>query len=322
MSSSSKLPEPLARVGNIRWPHSDSIETQAYASNIIYGFIGLGNMGSGIVRNLLKSHHRVVIWNRSKDKYEEFHRAGAGIAVNPCDVSSFADITFCCLSDANAVKNTFFCPEGIMFGLTKTKSYVEMSGIDEETTNDIANVLQSIDARYLEVRFIGSKKEAEEGQLFLLSSGDKSLFKDCESCFKSISTGQKYFNKFGYATKCHIMLQTARAITLTALTEGLQLADSCGLNRSDMLRVMSSSTLNCDFVKDTFNSVMEENFDPKCSLKNLQKDVDMACDCGMKSDLDMGVISIVNESLKKAIQLGYGDLDCSALSLIGKKMPN
>ncbi len=74
------------------------------ASKSKFGFLGLGIMGSGIVKNLINSGHDVTIWNRTSEKCNKFEAAGAKVAATPADVIDASDITFCCVSDPMACK--------------------------------------------------------------------------------------------------------------------------------------------------------------------------------------------------------------------------
>lgn len=68
-------------------------------SPLRFGFLGLGIMGGGIVKNLLNSGHKVAVWNRTLEKCRKFEEAGAEIMPTPCDVVDNVDITFSCVSD-------------------------------------------------------------------------------------------------------------------------------------------------------------------------------------------------------------------------------
>lgn len=76
-------------------------------STLNFGFLGLGIMGAGIVRNLLKYGHKVVVWNKSLMRCLEFKAIGAKIAVTPSDVFDQVDITFSCVSDPLAAKEVY-----------------------------------------------------------------------------------------------------------------------------------------------------------------------------------------------------------------------
>lgn len=75
------------------------------ASKSKFGFIGLGIMGSGIVKNLINSGHDVCVYNRTHDKTGKFEKAGAKVMLTPSDVIEHADITFSCVSDPDALQN-------------------------------------------------------------------------------------------------------------------------------------------------------------------------------------------------------------------------
>lgn len=78
------------------------------ASKQKFGFIGLGIMGSGIVKNLINSGHDVSVYNRTHDKTKKFEKAGAKVMLTPSDVIECADITFSCVSDPEALNNVSY----------------------------------------------------------------------------------------------------------------------------------------------------------------------------------------------------------------------
>lgn len=77
-------------------------------SNKKFGFLGLGIMGGGIVKNLLNSGHTVYVWNRTKSKCDIFVKAGAIAADTPSDVVDNADIIFSCVTDPSTAKDVSF----------------------------------------------------------------------------------------------------------------------------------------------------------------------------------------------------------------------
>lgn len=84
--------------------HSISISQTQKLQNIVasaktFGFLGVGIMGSGIVKNLLNSGHKVIIWNRDPSKSRKLEDLGAEVAMTPCDVAEQVDVIFSCVSD-------------------------------------------------------------------------------------------------------------------------------------------------------------------------------------------------------------------------------
>ncbi|KAA0200301.1 hypothetical protein HAZT_HAZT007296 [Hyalella azteca] len=75
---------------------------------------------------------------------------------------------------------------GVLQEMSTDKAYVEMTGIDAETSQDLADAMMSKGGRYLEAQIQGSREQAENGTLVILASGDRSLFDECQSCFQAM----------------------------------------------------------------------------------------------------------------------------------------
>ena len=168
-------------------------------SKLNFGFLGLGIMGGGIVKNLLNSGHSVTVWNRTAEKRVDYVEAGAKEALTPGDVVAESDITFSCISDPQAVKDMVFGNCGVLSEINTTKGYIEMTGIDPDTSQDIAEAISLKGGRYLEAQVEGSKDQAQDGSLVALVAGDKSLFDDAQSCFQAMGKHSYHLGEVGNA---------------------------------------------------------------------------------------------------------------------------
>merc|ERR1719219_283768 len=185
-------------------------EKDIQPSKLNFGFLGLGIMGSGIVKNLLNSGHTVTVWNRTTEKVRDFLEAGAKEALTPSDVIAESDITFSCVSDPQAAKDLVFGNCGVLQEINTTKGYVEMTGMDSDTSQDIAEAISLKGGRYLEAQIQGSKTQAQDGTLVVLVAGDRSLFDDCQSCFQAMGKNSFYLGEVGNSSKMNLVLQTMK----------------------------------------------------------------------------------------------------------------
>lgn len=80
--------------------------------------------------------------------------------------------------------------------LSDGKGYVEMTGIDPETSQDISEAIQSRGGKYLEAPLQGSKLQADEGTLIILASGDRNLFDECQTCFEAMGKNSFFLGKW------------------------------------------------------------------------------------------------------------------------------
>lgn len=231
-------------------------------SSLKFGFIGLGLMGQRLLKNLLNSGHSVTIWNRTPSKCKDFLKAGATKATTPADVVAAADITFSCLADPHAVKEIVFGNCGILAEMRSGKGYVEMTSIDADTSNDISEAILARGGRYLEAPCIGSgKSQAEEGNLTLIVSGDKSLFDDSNSCFQAISKHAFYLGgQVGDASKMGLVVSMLIGNLIGSLAESMALADRTGLSQKDLLEILNLSPLNCQTIISKGRAMIDGGF--------------------------------------------------------------
>jgi len=288
-------------------------EKDIQPSKLTFGFLGLGIMGSGIVKNLLNSGHNVIVWNRTTDKVKDFVEAGAKEALTPSDVIADSDITFSCVADPQAAKDLVFGNCGVLQEINTTKGYVEMTGIDSETSQDIAEAISLKGGRYLEAQIQGSKTQAQDGTLVILVSGDRSLFDDCQSCFQAMGKNSFYLGEVGNATKMNLVLQTMMGVTLAGLAEGMALADRAGLQQKDVLEVLELTGLACPILLNKGRSIIDGGFPTHQPLQHMQKDLKLSLNMGDSLEQPLPLTASANEVFKHAKRLGYGEHDVSAV---------
>ncbi|XP_046666596.1 putative oxidoreductase GLYR1 homolog [Homalodisca vitripennis] len=313
----------LDRPANVTRPETPPLDLESVSQTLMeknispstlkFGFLGLGIMGSGIVKNLLNSGHRVVVWNRTPDKCRDFVKAGAEEGLTPSDVIQMADITFSCVSDPQAAKDMVFGNCGVLPEAGPNKGYVEMTGIDAETSQDIAEAVTGKGGRYLEAQVQGSKTQAEEGTLVILAAGDRSLFDDCQSCFEAMGKNSFYLGEVGNASKMNLVLQLMAGVTMAGLAEGMALADRAGLQQKDVLEVMELTSLACPTILEKGKAIIDANFPTHLPLQHLQKDLKLSLSLGDQLEQPLPLTASANEVFKHAKRLGYGEHDASAV---------
>ncbi|XP_046639132.1 putative oxidoreductase GLYR1 homolog [Daphnia pulicaria] len=288
-------------------------EKNVQPSTLKFGFLGLGIMGSGMVKNLLNSGHKVIVWNRTTEKCQDFVKAGAEEALTPSDVISAADITFSCVSDPQVAKDMVFGNCGVLQEMSADKGFVEMTGIDAETSQDIAEAITGKGGRYLEAQIQGSKVQAEEGMLVILAAGDRTLFDDCQSCFQAMGKNSFFLGEVGSASKMNLVLQLMMGVAVAGVAEGMALADRAGLQQRDVLEIFELTTLACPLLLEKGKAILEGAFPTNLPLQHMQKDLKLSLSMGDQLEQPLPVSAAANEVYKHAKRLGYADHDVSAV---------
>ena len=80
------------------------------------GFIGLGIMGGGMARNLLKAGFELRVWNRTASRADELVADGAIACATPAEVAAGSDIVVTCVSDTPDVIQVILGDDGVIEG--------------------------------------------------------------------------------------------------------------------------------------------------------------------------------------------------------------
>ncbi|XP_050039588.1 cytokine-like nuclear factor N-PAC isoform X2 [Dermacentor andersoni] len=322
-SSSSKSSSNLLRQSYVTRPVTPPLDVERISdvlrskhvspSNLKFGFLGLGNMGQGMVKNLINSGHHITVWNRTPSKCRDFVKAGAFKGLTPADVVAASDITFCCVSNSHAAKEMVFGNCGVLHEIKDNKGYVEMTSIDPDTSQDISEAIMLRGGRYLEAPVSGSKKPAEDGTLIILAAGDRALFNDCASCFEAIGRHAFYLGEVGNGSKMSLILNMLLGTTLAGLAEAMALCDRAELSQKDLLEILELGDLNSAVISQKGQAIIEGTFATNMPLQHLQKDLCLAIGIGDQLEQPLPVTAAANEVFKHAKKHGYAEHDASAV---------
>ncbi|XP_055926164.1 cytokine-like nuclear factor N-PAC [Argiope bruennichi] len=302
------------------WEFNEAVRAKnVIPSNKKIGFIGLGMMGQRLVKNLLTTNHQVTVWNRTLEKCIDFVRAGAALAQSPCDIVRKCDIIFCCVSDSEASKAVVFGHQGILLGLDRSppgsKGYVEMTTMDPTTSIEIGGVITHKGGRYLEAPINGSWKTAENGNLIILSAGDRQLFRNCKSCFTTFSKISRHLSfDVGCASKMNLINSMLIGTAQAAFAEAMALVRCCNLSQDIYLQILKHGPLNSRFIREKGSALLAGDFSPNISLKYQQKDLHLALSLGNDCGQPMSVTATANQVFQRAKLHDFTDVYADYLS--------
>src|SRR5260370_16726922 len=93
------------------------------------GFVGLGKMGTGMARSLLRAGHQVSVYNRTREKAEALAKEGAQVAASIAEVCRVSEAVFTMLNDDSAVDNMVFSEGGLAASLAGSAVHISSSTI-------------------------------------------------------------------------------------------------------------------------------------------------------------------------------------------------
>ncbi|XP_038055751.1 glyoxylate/succinic semialdehyde reductase 1-like isoform X1 [Patiria miniata] len=277
------------------------------------GFIGLGLMGTGMAMNLIKTGHKVTVWNRTAAKCADFVTAGATEAKNVSDLVSECDIVFSMVSDSEALRAIVFGEHGVLDGMKKGKALVDMSTVDIGTVTGLEGAITAREGRFLEAPVVGSVQPAMEGSLVIIGAGDSNLFDDCTSCFQAMGKKAFFLGDVGNGSKMKIIINMITGCIMSGFAEGMAVADRAGLSQETLLDVLNLGAISSPLISGKGKAILANKYPPAFPLKYQQKDMRLALALADQVEQPIPVSAAVNELFKRAKNLGLGEKDISAV---------
>jgi len=136
------------------------------------GFIGLGNMGLPMVRNLCDAGYQVTVYNRTPSKMEIAKAFGAYVGASPRALGERTDILITMLTNSAAVRAVTQGPDGALAHPKKGLVWIQMSTLDVDSTLTFAKEAESRGVTFVDCPVTGSKEQAEAAELILLAGAD------------------------------------------------------------------------------------------------------------------------------------------------------
>ena len=277
------------------------------------GFIGLGVMGSGMVKRLLAAGHTVHGYNRTKSKAQALLDNGMKWAETSAQAARAADIVFSMITDTNALRAVTEGPEGILSALGPGKTYIDMSTVSPAVSREIAGQVSAKGARMLDAPVSGSVSTLEEGKLSIMAAGERAAFDRVEPILKDIGPKVTYVGANGLAVSIKIATNLNLAVQMLAFSEGILLAEKSGIPRETAVEVFLNSVMASPMVKYRGPFVLKIPDEAWFNVNMMQKDMLLALELGRGLGVPLPTTAVTNEMLTAARAMGFADNDFAVL---------
>src|ERR1700683_1415345 len=109
------------------------------------GFIGVGNMGAPMVRNLLRAGHRVTVSDLSSEAVQAAQQAGARAAWSAAEAARNVDVVITMLPAGRHVRDVYLSQNGLLTTVPKGSLFIDSSTIDIESARAVAAAAADFD---------------------------------------------------------------------------------------------------------------------------------------------------------------------------------
>jgi 3-hydroxyisobutyrate dehydrogenase-like beta-hydroxyacid dehydrogenase len=278
------------------------------------GFIGLGGMGRGIVKNLLKHGHAVLVMDRSPAAVAAAVAQGATTAGDLQEIRSSCSIIGFCVSTAQDVEALVTGKDGLLSGsLRPGQIVVDHTTTNPETVGRLAAAVEAAGGRFAEAPLTRTPKHADAGCVNVLYGGSSELLDALMPVFRCYAENVFHIGPTGHAIRLKLIHNYIAFANVASWCEGFALAAKEGLDLSKVIGIISAAGGRSGMLDLYGQATLEGDFTPWMSLANARKDVRYYARWLEQAGLPGFMAESVHQTYRLAELMGHDEESCTAV---------
>jgi 3-hydroxyisobutyrate dehydrogenase len=270
------------------------------------GFIGLGIMGQGMARNLLKAGFSLTVWNRTPARMEPLVELGAKSSNSPADLAAQSDIIITCVSDTPDVEEVILGENGAIMGSKEGGLLIDMSTISPHTTRDIAEKLAQKGVHMLDAPISGGSEGAAKGSLSIMVGGQEDQFTRAMLVFQAMGKTITHVGPIGAGQTAKLVNQILVVVTMLGVSEALLFAQAGGLNLQKTLNAVKEGAAGSWMLSNRGPQVIDRDWRPGFTIDLQQKDLRLVLEAADQLGIPMLGTGTVFQLYRTLQKQGFG----------------
>jgi 3-hydroxyisobutyrate dehydrogenase-like beta-hydroxyacid dehydrogenase len=281
------------------------------------GLIGLGKMGTGIAKTLLRAGHRLTVYNRTRARAEALRTVGAVVAASAAEACG-GGVVFTMVADDAALDSFVFGEGGILPSLPRGGVHVSLSTISVALSDKLAAAHAKVGQGYLAAPVFGRPDAAEAGRLAVVVGGAESLVQQCKPFFEAM--GPKLFVVGERPSMANVVKLSGNfliATVLESLAEALAFARKSGVDAGALMEFLTATLFNAPVYKTYGELIVLGKHEPAgFALPLGLKDVRLVLQAAEAASVPMPIASVVRDRFITAMARGNQDKDWSVIGQV------
>jgi len=227
------------------------------------GFIGLGNMGGSMAKNLHKAGYNLSVYDISKDSVTKlistFSKNSTSSSIKsastPQEVAQNSSIIITMLPSSPHVLEVYNGEKGLLKGAKKGTFFIDSSTIDPSVAREVAqNVRDKVGGKMVDAPVSGGVLAADAGTLTFMVGGDDVEFNQAKEILQHMGKNIVHCGGVGNGQVVKICNNLVLGISMIGVSEAFNLGIALGMDPKVMANIFKTSTARC-WSTDTYNPV-------------------------------------------------------------------
>src|SRR5271170_36908 len=289
-----------------------SVNTAHMTSQI--GFVGLGIMGRGMVKNLVQKNHPVTVWNRTPERSEALMKdLDITIAPSLQSLAETADTILLCVSDTPDVEAVLFGEDGLAKALRSGTTIIDLSTISPAETKRFAHTLAEKNITLLDAPVSGGSEGAAKGTLSIMVGGPEEAFTRIKPILEAIGTRITHMGPSGSGQITKLMNQILVVVNMLAVGEALLLGRAADIDLLKAVHAVEAGAGGSWMLSQRAPQAIDGYWQPGFTIDLQQKDLRLVLESARELGLPLLATSLVHQLYNKLQSDGKGGLGNHAL---------
>jgi 3-hydroxyisobutyrate dehydrogenase-like beta-hydroxyacid dehydrogenase len=277
-------------------------------------FIGLGNMGFPMSRNLVNAGYSVYGVNRSKQRESEFEKIGGFVGKTIKELANEMDVIMTCLPLPSDVEDVYLGEEGLITHGREDLVLIDFSTVSPNLNKKINNKAKVKKIEFLDAPISGGTIGANAGTLSIMVGGEKTTFDKVLPVFDVLGENVYHVGDVGSGSSIKLLNQYMVSVHSQAVSEAFVLAEKAGINLELLHEILSVSYAQSKILTRHYTDFISvNNYQPGFELGLLHKDVTIVNEMAETYNVDLALGDKVVTQLSEALEAGLSKEDMSAM---------
>ena len=284
------------------------------------GFVGLGNMGGPMARNLLKAGVKLVVHDLDPRKVQSLAEAGAEVAPSAQAVERETTISICMVETTAQAEAVITGETGFIQTAKPGHIVICMSTADPFELKKMAAKLATKNIAVIDAPVSGGTKGAAEATLSIIVGGDKAAFEACKPLFDAMGGNVFHAGGLGNGIAMKLINNMLLQVTTVAIAEGLVMGTKAGLDIEQLYQMLTVSSGDSFALRMRGRRMIDRNFAPSGTVDISYKDQELETAFAKQLGVPVLLANVSQQAYQMARAAGLNKEEGSAVVKVYERM--
>jgi 3-hydroxyisobutyrate dehydrogenase-like beta-hydroxyacid dehydrogenase len=281
---------------------------------MLFGFIGVGAMGGGLARNLIRAGKEVLVFDLSLEAIQRTLDAGtSGKAAKDVKELAGADVVFTSLPLPKHIEEVMLGEDGLLNAMKPGSTYIDVSTIDPQSARKLSDAAEAKGIDFLECPLGKTPAQAEKAEEPIFVGGKKEVYEKMKEVLNIVGSPVYYMGEVEASTALKLISNLIGMTNLAVLAEGIRIGEKAGIEPKFLVELLDDTGAK-SFQMDVRGPwIAGGDFASRFGLDLALKDVRLGCEMAQAWGNDSKTMKVALDYFKQASAEGLGKEDCNAI---------